>query len=58
MPSKKRATNQFTGAEPASKAQRQNNGEGPSTRSELEDANDRPSDGGSHGKGVRQRVAY
>jgi hypothetical protein len=56
MPPKKRTTKESTGAEPASKAGRQDNGEGPSTRNEPEDAIEIPSDDGSHdeGEGVRR----
>ena len=58
MPPKKRTTEESTGAEPASKAQRQDdNGEGPSTRSDLEEANGSPSDGGNHGEEQVRRNA-
>lgn len=53
MPPKKRAAKGTTGAEPASKTQRQDdNGEGPSTRSEPEQANGSPSDEGSNDESV------
>jgi hypothetical protein len=48
MPPKKRASKESTGAEPASKAQRQDNGEGPSTRSEPEQANESVHGGQNH----------
>lgn len=54
MPPKKRTTQASTGAEPPSKAPRQDNGEGPATRSEPEQANESASDG--QNEAVRQGV--
>ena len=59
MPSKKRAPQDSTGAEQASKTQRQdNNGEGLSTRSEPEETNETSSNGNGDGEGVRRYIAY